>query len=190
MEPTRGRSCPPGERQGPAASGKDKAPSPYPMSFHTFANPTTRTRKQGSPSRYRPARCGNSNPRWLIADWLGLMEPARRESCPLDQRRGPDASGEDKVSPPDKNPSISLQLQQLGDENRDPPGRYHPARCGNPNPHRLIADWLGLMEPARGESCPSGQRRGPAAPGEDIFPSPDHASFQISTPPTTRGRKR
>ena len=29
--------------------------------------------------------------------------------------------------------SIHLQLQQTGDETGDPPGRYHPARCGNPD---------------------------------------------------------
>ena len=47
------------------------------------------------------------------------------------------------------------------------------------------------MESARGESCPSGHRRGPAAPGEDKIPSPDQKSFQMSTNPTRRrGRKR
>ena len=46
------------------------------------------------------------------------------------------------------------------------------------------------MEPARGESCLSGQRRGPATPGEDKLPSPGQKSFHISTTPTTRGRKR
>ena len=30
------------------------------------------------------------------------------------------------------NPSIHLQLQQTGDENGGSPGRYIPARCGNP----------------------------------------------------------
>ena len=57
-------------------------------------------------------------------------------------------------------------------------------------PTRVIADWLGLMEPARGESCPSGQRRGPAAPGEDKFPSPVQKPLHIYTTPTTRERKR
>ena len=33
----------------------------------------------------------------------------------------------------------------------------------------MIADWMGLMEASRGESCPLGQRRGPATPGEDKF---------------------
>ena len=37
------------------------------------------------------------------------------------------------------------------------------------------------MEPARGESCPSGQRRGPAAPGEDRVLFPDQRSFHVST---------
>ena len=46
------------------------------------------------------------------------------------------------------------------------------------------------MEPARGASCPSGQRRGPVAPGEDTFPSLVQKSFHISTTPTIRGRKR
>ena len=36
------------------------------------------------------------------------------------------------------------------------------------------------MEPGRGESYPSGQRRGPAAPGEDRVLSPDQKSFHIS----------
>ena len=60
-------------------------------------------------------------------------------------------------------------------------------------PTPLADDWLGLIEPARGESCPSGQRPGPAAPGDDRVPSPDQKSFHdISTTynSTTRGRKR
>ena len=57
-------------------------------------------------------------------------------------------------------------------------------------PNWVIADWLRLMEPARGESCLSGQRRGPAAPGGDRVLSPDYKSFHISTTPTTRGQKR
>ena len=36
------------------------------------------------------------------------------------------------------------------------------------------------MEPARGESCPSCQRRCPAARGEDKVLSPDQKSFHIS----------
>ena len=60
--------------------------------------------------------------------------------------------------------------------------RVDPAPHGveTPSP-RVIADWLGLMEPARGESFPSGQRRGLAAPAEDRVLSPDLKSFHIST---------
>ena len=54
-----------------------------------------------------------------------------------------------------------------------------PHKVWKPQLNWLVADWLGLMEPARGESCLSGQRRGPAAPVEDKFPSPDQKSFHI-----------
>ena len=37
------------------------------------------------------------------------------------------------------------------------------------------------MEPERGESFPSGQRRGPAAPEKDGVLSADQKSFDIST---------
>ena len=46
-------------------------------------------------------------------------------------------------------------------------------------PHWVIANWLGLMEQARGESCPSGQRRGPAAPVEEKFPSSGQEFFRM-----------
>ena len=39
------------------------------------------------------------------------------------------------------------------------------------------------MESARGESCPSGQRRGPVPPGDDEFPSPDQKSIQTTHKP-------
>ena len=88
------------------------------------------------------------------------------------------------------NPSKFLHLQQPGDENGDTPGRYRPARCGNPNPAGLTDDWLGLKGPARCESWPPGQRQGRAAPGEYKVPSPDDDSLYISTIPTTQGRKQ
>ena len=56
-----------------------------------------------------------------------------------------------------------------------------PHGVGTPTQLRLVADWLGLMEPARGETCPSGKRRGSAAPGEDTVISPDQKSVPIST---------
>ena len=42
-----------------------------------------------------------------------------------------------------------------------------------PQPYCLIADRLELTETGRGESCPSGQRQGRAAPGEDKVLSPE-----------------
>ena len=46
------------------------------------------------------------------------------------------------------------------------------------------------METARDESCPSGQLRGPIAPGDDIVSSPDEKSFNISKTPTCWRWKR
>ena len=56
--------------------------------------------------------------------------------------------------------------------------------------HWVMDDWLGPTEPARGESFLPGQRRGPAATGENKFQSPDQKVFCISTTPSTRGEKR
>ena len=62
------------------------------------------------------------HPRRLVADWLGLMEPARCESFPLGQRRGPAGSANDLSHPLTKNLSTRIQAQQPEDENGDPPG--------------------------------------------------------------------
>ena len=48
----------------------------------------------------------------------------------------------------------------------------------------MVADWMGLMEPAGDKGCPSGQGRGRAAHGEVNVPSPDQKSFYICTIPT------
>ena len=78
----------------------------------------------------------------LVADWLRLVEPTRGESCPSDNVEVPPHPGRTGSRPRIINPSISLQFQQPGDENGDFPGRYRPARCGNPNPtHRLLIGW-------------------------------------------------
>ena len=48
-----------------------------------------------------------------------------------------------------RNPSISLQVQQTAEENADPPGRYRPAGCGNPNPTwQLLIGWCPWSQPA------------------------------------------
>ena len=46
-----------------------------------------------------------------------------------------------------------------------------------------------VMVPARGERCRSGQRRGPAAPGDNNVLSPDHNSVRISINSNIPGTK-
>ena len=63
---------------------------------------------------------GGTGPAAGVAPW----EKAR---VPLHRGR------EGKTPSMVRNPSKPLQLRRTGDENVDPPGRYGPARCGNPN---------------------------------------------------------
>ena len=127
------------------------------------------------PGRYRPARCGNPNPAGcLLIGWGSWSQHTARVASQNNVAVQPNP-GRTGSHPRIKNPSIPLQLQLPGDENADPPGRP---------PRRVY--WLRLMDPGRGESCPSGQRRDPAEPGEDKFPSPDHKLLHISTTSTTR----
>ena len=190
MEPARGESCPSGQRRGPAAPGEDKFPSPGQKSFHISTTPTTRGRKRRSPGSIPPRRVWKPQPNWVIADWLWLTKPARGESCPSGQRRGLAAPGEDNFPPPDqKSCHVSTTPANRG-QKRGSLGSIPLRTVWKPQPHWLVADWLGLMEPARGESFPSGQHRGPAAPEEDKFSSSDQKSFHVSTTPANRGRKR
>ena len=73
-----------------------------------------------------------------------------------------------------------------------PAGRYRPGRYVYLSPARCICrDMEGFLT----RTYPPrvwrdlGQRRGPTAPGEESFPSPDQKCFRISTTRTTRGRK-
>ena len=117
------------------------------------------------------------------------MEPARGERCPSRQRRGPAAREEDKVPSPDqKSFQIFTNPTTRGRKWRSH-GSIPPRTVWKLQPHWLIADWLGFMRPARGESCFFGQRRDRAAHGEDKVPSPDQKSFHNSITPTTRRRK-
>ena len=109
------------------------------------------------------------------------MEPARVESCPSGQRRGPAAPGEDRVLSPDQKSFHISTTQQPGGENGRSPGSIPPRTVWKPQPHLLVADWLGLMEPTGSEGCPPGQGRGRAAHGEVKIPSSDQKYFHIST---------
>ena len=121
---------------------EDRFPSPHCKSFHTFITQTTRGRKRRSTGLTPPRRVWKPQPNWLVVDWLRLMKPARGGSYTSGQRQRPAAPGEDKILSPGgiifyfwmRNLSIPLQHQQPWDVNRDRPGRYRPARCGNPKP--------------------------------------------------------
>ena len=115
------------------------------------------------------------------------MEPAHGESFPSGQRRGPAAPGED--TPDDKSFHTSTTPTNWG-RKLISPGSIPPRTVWEPQPHWLIANWLGLMESARGEGFPSRQRRGLAGPGEDRVLSRDQKYFHISTTPTTREQKQ
>ena len=154
MEPVHGESCPSGNPQGPA--GEDEFTSPGQESFHISTTPTTRGRKRRSPGSIPPRRVGKRQPHWVIADWLGLLEPARGESCLLGQRRGPAAPGEDKFPSPGQEIFYIYTTLTTWVQKRRFPWSIPPRWMWNPQPHWVIADWLGLMEPLRGESLPLG----------------------------------
>ena len=173
IEPTRGESCPSGQRRGPAAPGKDTVPSSDKKNFHISVTLTTRGRKRRAPGSKPPRTMRKPQPYWLVADWLGFMEPARDESCPSGQRRGSAAPGEDKCLSPDQKSSYISTTPANRTGKRRSPGSVPFRTAWKPQPHWLVADWLGLMQPARGESCPSEQCRGPVAPEEDRVSFPE-----------------
>ena len=158
---------PRGQRQGPAEPGENKLPSPDQKSFHISTTPTNRGRKRSSPWSIPLRTVWKRQPHWLVADWLGIMKPARGESFHWGKRRGPAAPGKDKFPSPDqKSFSTSTTPKSRGQKWRSP-GSISPGTMWKPQPQWRVADWLVLMEPARGESSPSGQHRGSTAPGED-----------------------
>ena len=126
----------------PAHPREDRFPSPIWRYFHTSTTQVTRGRKHRSTGLIPPRRVWKPQPNWLVVDWLRLMKPARGGSYTSGQRQRPAAPGEDKILSPGgiifyfwmRNLSIPLQHQQPWDVNRDRPGRYRPARCGNPKP--------------------------------------------------------
>ena len=153
--------------------------------------PTTRGRKRRSPGSIPPRRMSKSQLHWVIADWLGLMEPARGESCPSGQRRGPAAPREGRVLSPDQK---SLHISTANSHNPrtkwGSPGSLLPRTVWKPQPHWLSADWLGLMKPTGGEGCPCGQGRVCAAHREVMVPSLNQNLFHISTISINRESRR
>ena len=97
---------------------------------------------------------------------------------------------EDRVPPPDQN-FFACIYNSIGPGATKVIPRLDTAPHGvETRLHRLITDRRSLMDPARSESCPSRQRRGPAAPGEDKLTSPDHKSFHTFATPTPWRRKQ
>ena len=109
-----------------------------------------------------------------------------QQDLPAAAAAGPAAPGEDRVSSPDEESLHTFTTPITRGQKQTSPGSIPPCKVWKPQTHWVIADSLGLMEPALGESRLSGQRRGPAPPGEDKFSSSDQKSFHISTTPTTR----
>ena len=174
MAPARGESCLSGQRRGPAAPEDDSVSSPDEKHFNICTTPTTRGLKRRSSGSILPRRVWKRQPHWVIADWLGLSTPARGESCPSGQRRGPAAPGDDNFPSPGHESFHIYTIPTTWGRQRVSLGSILPRTMWKPQPHWLVADWLGLMEPAGGEGCPSGQGRGCAAHGEVKVPSPDH----------------
>ena len=137
------------------------------------------------PSRCRPARCGIPNPTVCLLVGRGSWSQHAARVPPPDNAEDLPHPRIKDSHPRVKSPSTSLQLQHPGHDNADPRS-IPPRTVWKPQPNWLVADWLGLMEPAGGEGCPSIQGRGCAAHGNVKVPSPDQKSFHTSTVPTNR----
>ena len=143
MEPAHVENSPRDNVEVPPHPGKiGSHPRIRNLSISLQLTPTTWGRKRGSPGSISPRMVWKPQPHWLVANWLGLNEPAGGETCPSGQGRGRAAHGEVKVPSPDQNPSISLQFQQTRHQDGDPTGRHRPTRCGNPNSGYAIVDWV------------------------------------------------
>ena len=178
MEPTRGESRPLGQRRGPAAPGEDRVSSPDYKSLRISTTPTTQGRRRTSPGSIPPRRVWKPQPHWMVADWLRVMEPARGQSCTSGQRQRPAAPGEDKVLSPDEKSLNPCSAPTSWGRKQRSPGSTPPRALWKPQPHWVITYWLGLMVPARGGSCPSGKRQGPAC-GVWGLSSPDNVKRAV-----------
>ena len=119
------------------------------------------------------------------------MEPMRGESCPAGQGRGPAASAGDIVPSPEYKPFHTHTTSTTRGRKRTlppPPGSIPPRKVLKPQPHGPISDFLGLLEPACGESYLTKQFRGATEPGDYNVTYPDRNSFHTYTTPTTLGR--
>ena len=186
LEPARGEGCRSGNRHDAAAPGENKFPSPRQNPIHISTTPTIRRRKRKSPGSTPPRKVGKCKSPWPIADWLGLLEPTRGEGCPSGHHRGHAPPGKDNIPSLGQHSFHTSTTRTTRSRKEISAGATPPCRVWKPQSHWPIADWLGLLEPARGEGCRSGQRRGHAAPGENKLSSPRQNPIHISITPTTR----
>ena len=134
MEPVRGKSCLSGQRRGLAAPGDDRVLSPNQKSFHTSTtNANNVGSKMGIPGSILLRTVWKPPPHWLVADGLGIMEPAGVECCLSCQGRGCAAHGEVKVQSADQNSFLISTTSTNREQDGDPTGRYRPTQYGNPN---------------------------------------------------------
>ena len=82
-------------------------------------------------------------------------------------------TGEEKFTTPDQKSFRHSLTHTTRERKRRPAGSMPTSKVWKPQPSWLVADWPMLMEPERGESCLSVQRRGAATPGDDRVSSPD-----------------
>ena len=80
MESARGKSFPSGKRRGSAAPGEGNVQSPDQKTFHAYTTPSARKIKRRSHGSIPSRAVWKPQPHWLVADWLRLMQPVRRES--------------------------------------------------------------------------------------------------------------
>ena len=102
---------------------------------------------------------------WLVADWPELMQPTRGEVAPRDNVEAPPHPRSIGSHPRIRNLSISLQRQQIGDENADPSGRYRLAWCGNPNPTGYLLIGRGSWSQRTAKVAPRDSVEVPSHPG-------------------------
>ena len=159
------RDFPPGPRGGPAALGEDMFPSADRKSFHISTTRSTPGQKGRSPGSIPPNRVWKPQPHWVMDDWIGPMGLARGERCPPGQRRGPDAPGEDNFPSPDQTFFGIFTIRATRGGKRRTPGSIPVHRVWTPQPHWVIADWIGPIELARGEICPRVNAEVPPQPG-------------------------
>ena len=117
---------------------------------------------------------------WACCCLVGAHGASARRQLPLGPTLRSRRTRGDRVSSSDLNSFHTSTTPIIRRRKQKSPVSILPCTVCEPQPHWLVAHWPGLMEPARGESFPPGQRRGPAAPEEDSVLPPDHKSFHTS----------